>query len=189
MRLAFRANAVVRDDMVPHVVDDEVLVLAKRRIEVKRRRLAQRSLAANGAVRRHDDGPGQRAGRHLAIERGNDAQEARLVLCQAVQPDDQGVALLRIVTRRNVHVQVALLAECRGMDPQVVAMIPSEVVDLTHQLLVQPIEVNGGIAAALADRQQVRRNQQYEQGRKREMQSRQTPGGKTAGMDARPCER
>src|SRR5262249_12108969 len=82
------------------------------------------------------------------VELRDDLQEAGLVLVQSVQPDDERVPLGRVVAGRDVDVDVAPLAEGRGVDAVVRSVVGGVVVHPAGELGVQLADVGHPATAA-----------------------------------------
>ena len=69
-------------------------------------------------------------------------QERLLILHEAVQPEHGGVFLRRIEARRQIHIEVARLAQGVGPNAPVLSMIMGVVDNLAGQPAVVPIEAH-----------------------------------------------
>src|SRR5262249_62227123 len=125
---------VVLHDEGPDVLHQVVLEGAEAAVEEKRIRADDAGPALRAAVRDGDDGRCQLAAGHRLVEEWQDELDERLlVLVDAVQPEEQRVALARVEPRRQVDVEVAPLLEGGRPDTVVGAVVVGAVKELRSE--------------------------------------------------------
>src|SRR5215471_6331575 len=99
-------------------------------------------MAIQAAVRRGDDERRDLAtGDRLIDARRYNLGKSMLVLAETVQPHDEGVTLAGIEPRRQINVQVALLAQGLGPDTPVRAVIMRVIDQRAVEPAVHPLEL------------------------------------------------
>src|SRR5207248_188344 len=102
--LALGPNGIMFKDKIPDVAHDPIFKGAGPGVEVKTAGF-DAGVAVNAAVGRGDDRRRQLAARHGLVERFSDKfDKGLLVLSEAMQPKDEGIALGRIKAGRKVNV-------------------------------------------------------------------------------------
>src|SRR5882724_1852260 len=127
---------------VPNVANDVILKTPRLGIQVEAARVKDRRRSRDAAVRGRDDEGRQLPTNHFAVEVLHHAQEKLLVLEDAVQQYHHRVGSLRVKTRRQVDVEVALLAQVWRVDAMVGAVIMREVEDGAADAVIEMLKAD-----------------------------------------------
>ena len=115
---------------IPDILHQVILIIPPRAIEIETSRTEDGSSSSQASIRGYCNDRRKNSFDDCTVDCWSYFMEKReLILCKAMQPENQGIFFVRIVIGREVNVKIPFHLQGRGIDAMVDPMVFGEIED------------------------------------------------------------